>query len=890
MPAPSAPPQGMQGGGNVDPISGPNISAYDAPIAAYDSPPSSPYVGVPPDPPNSLGAKLNRQGTGISLGIPSYMGGGGRRGRDGGGGGGGGAGIGAFGNLYPGYKMPKLFQSGGDVGDDQVYGSTATRWDLGGQPVYTPPQQDLRSRHLPSPDYFIGGGFTTGYQQGGDVRDPIVTDMRTGERQVQRPVRIDMRSGIDPDWYERWRPRTDQEIVAKYGSREPRGYQDGGDVQNRRFPDFDAPYGYVQDITDQAPVGMPTGYAEPQPERPRTGHSLPEIIDLIHRQFGIGEARADEAPPTPQPRVTGYSGGYGGELTEPPRLDTPPRNALEEDQQKRAADAAKPPLSLQSPANPVFSGQATPQTMGPPSGSRMEEELQRQKEQQAAEDPNSWNPLTAARDWYQRARVGAAERELFEGKAGQIGGWSIPGLQSMSDRTKEMLQGDRVNTPEQARKVLDTIANNPRVDHSKMVLDTYNSLNTPEEKAQFMQSIRPYYNQLMGIAQAAYSQAKDPSTSGFNEIGNHFTQMANHLMPNERNMTIQPGGKDGGWLVTVRPEGPNGGDAKSYRLSAAQLHDMVSGPTMQFDLMAKNGLQKNLDTLTGIHQQAAVATDTRTPFAQQAVTAPAVAPTAIPAAGATTGVGTAATEPRLIQHSDPRGIYHPTSMQQAQSDIAVQRAATAANQQAANRIAERAASPAADMIDIRTGRPVGRSAEEQMPTTINPRTGAVDVTRPPPSLGGIPVSAQDPASIAARERFVRGAQAPPSQTEAIRTPEQAARATTAEGNYKLERARLIDQYRGLSPAARQAYGPAPWERPGWHLDENRPLPPSVYAQGPIQQEKPTTWFQQGTNAPRTNIPDDAIRDLINKPDTAKKFDEIFGQGAARRILGDQARY
>lgn len=111
-----------------------------------------------------------------------------------------------------------------------------------------------------------------------------------------------------------------------------------------------------------------------------------------------------------------------------------------------------------------------------------------------------------------------------------------------------------------------------------------------DAQANFVQKMRPGYNNLMstGVAALADNNVVDAM---------RLVSAAHNLLPNERKLDFQLDPKGGGIIATVQPEGPGGGQPMAVRLTAAQFYDFVTGPASQFDVVAKNGIEKNLRTL-----------------------------------------------------------------------------------------------------------------------------------------------------------------------------------------------------------------------------------------------------------------------------------------------------
>ena len=421
----------------------------------------------------------------------------------------------------------------------------------------------------------VASAVRQGYARGGDVRDPMdyVPDAL--------PTREEPRNTYDPyNTIGREEPKVSP-LLAYEEQRS--GYAEGGEVddeEERRRREMEA-----------------TGYA--QPARKEEGSTLGKVMDYIHGMFSVGEAGAAEnpqlpqRPAAPQPDIsaaaprTGYNpGGYGGELTSPPpevRGGSP---------DEVTAKPLPPPLSLQAQAPPSISGQDTPRVAEIPAGSPLGQarSAAAARQKAAGTDPESqpgiarmlWDLPGALGD---KAREADARAAMYEGTAGQqLSGWwegKKRGLQSL-------LYGEHPNTPEEAIRVLEQHPLDPG--HNKMVQDTFNELGKTkgvDAQANFVQKMRPGYNNLMstGVAALADNNVVDAM---------RLVSAAHNLLPNERKLDFQLDPKGGGIIATVQPEGPGGGQPMAVRLTAAQFYDFVTGPASQFDVVAKNGIEKSL--------------------------------------------------------------------------------------------------------------------------------------------------------------------------------------------------------------------------------------------------------------------------------------------------------
>lgn len=84
---------------------------------------------------------------------------------------------------------------------------------------------------------------------------------------------------------------------------------------------------------------------------------------------------------------------------------------------------------------------------------------------------------------------------------------------------------------------------------------------------------------------------------GNSEAAMRFMEKAHDLLPNERKMSIRQG-EGGNFVVTVAPDRAGGGPSSTYNLSPQQFHQLAHGPAMQFDHAADNMIEKNLQILS----------------------------------------------------------------------------------------------------------------------------------------------------------------------------------------------------------------------------------------------------------------------------------------------------
>jgi hypothetical protein len=966
---------GYQGGGGVDnpsdssqrPMAGPGPGGGAMTPGSIDPRTGTVHVGGPPDP--QAKAYMALAATGVE---PDS--------------------LQSLRESYTGSAWPRPYAKGGPVrrvgyqGGGEVYGSTAPAWDFSGrnqqqQQPFQPPRfgADVQpSRFGAEQEMLMASGM--GYAGGGAVVSLASDPERYGGRRLQKEQEdltesekiaqgfelspdVKAAMGLGPSYFSR-----------NYLANTARIANDPFAPERSREPY--SPYFYVNGgpVDDQDPYGMNTGYGQPEAPPPvEEPRPLRHVLDYIHKQFSpISEARADEAPRAPQ--MTGYSGGYGGDLTTSPAA---PRNAREAQGDISNPELGinppdRPPMSLQSPAPPSISGQDTPSLPAAPGAST----LGRMGEQPTY-DPNEGLLQKLGRlpgaiyDKYQRQQ---AEKEQYEGPSdimGAPGRWWRAGERGIED----MIRGDRPMTAEQAvQRVKSTIHEDPRADHDKLVQDTYNNLGKEEngidKQAAFVQAMRDPYNAHLATAQTALANNRiDEALFAF--------QQAHNLLPNSTKLTFAIDPQGGGVLATVQP---HKGDAFTTRLGAAQVHDMITGHASHFDNVAKDGLEMPLRFYSGQRQVTAQDGSKQWVPAGQAATAaagPRDAVTGVPVQRGPGGIPYAGSAPPLPrQPGTPEAAFDP-------SQGGLRRATVDGREIVYD---PRGRGPAQGGLTERERGVVQRqgivegAVRDIQPTSPEDRVAAITGNLPTESITDPrkQFEAQDPRSVAAREQFVEkatipmeeyqrriaaggqptssaiiptvtpegtltGGYRPAPEGTTVTTPETARRQASLPAQHAYERQKLVEDYQQLQRAARetpnapyvttqwatqesgstqrdpktgmithrassssqtphptlvqdpfgaaaeqrramtarealQAYGPAPWERPGWHTDASQPLPPSVYARGPIQTGEGA--------APSAIAPADMNR-LLRNPNAAPQFDATYGQGAARRILGSQ---
>lgn len=746
--------------------------------------------------------------------------------------------------------------------------------------------------------------------------------------------------------------------------------------------------------TDVTSAGGRTGYAEPAPAAAAQPSTFSQVLDYLHNKFGVGSAQAADTPVQPQASpMTGYSGGYGGDLTTTPT--PPPANALEASQRNPPPVGA--PLSLQSDAPPSISGQRDTASVPQAPGSSRLAQVQRD----IAERPASGSPddglLTklasvpgALLERYGDAsRLKDAERELYTGSRWGISDTDRPIMPQIHAGIDKLLRGDRSHTPAEAQQVLKTIQDDPQSPHhNPMVQGTFDTLlktKGPEEAAAFTQSLRDPYNKLGSIAQAAIA-------NGNWQMAAKFIEQQHNLLPNNQKLNITLGGEGGGFLATVRPEGPGGGAAYSVRLPNADALHKLATEGMQFDSVGKNGLEKTLRDLVAPKpagdqplrpiaigepgydksQAAAQRTLLDAQRTQQAdgrggeQLAPRPVGSAAPGTGiAAAPIGTSQLE--NVPRSGPGGTIQtgtpPVTRIARGEGIQYDANGTPFRMQGSGRI------EVAQPSQLDTPAPL---SVRDIQRTVRPGGEPTD------PVAAKSAADRDARTAASRAEFSQKVHGRPDPNAPVATPEQAARAGAAPGNYRQVRDQLLGNWNrlveeakprnvaaavndprrdprtesryaesegstdttsttnptrpnekggggggGSSSSSRQrsssrdpktmvipgaeshympdahaqavererqqkaqaaltAYGPAPYERPGWHTDDTRPLPSSVHATGPLQT---------GKGAAPSDIPNKSVQDLINNPKLAAEFDSKYGVGASRRILGaNQVRY
>jgi hypothetical protein len=605
-----------------------------------------------------------------------------------------------------------------------------------------------------------------------------------------------------------------------------RGYQEGGEVEEetrRRAMEEEAARAAAEQARardiERAPVGMPTGYgggeqaAAPQPR----GHSFSDVLDYLHDSV-FGRAQAAEAPSAPSapsaPPVTGYAGpaatagagGYGGELVSGPPVR--PQSAFDA---ARAAGTIDPqgeplpgrPLSLTSDAPPTISGQpGTPAWPGTPAGSDLGR-IEREIAERPRADPTKMGtferlialPGELATRGYDAVRRQMAENRMFTGASLGPNVGDRPVGAHIQEGIRNLLQGDRPYTPEQATNVLKEIHNDPQADHNPMVQKTFDSLKTLDEKAAFSQTLRDPFNGYLGIGQAALEH-------GRLDVAIKAIEQAHNLLPNNMKLNITQD-KDGSFIATVRPEIGGGGAGQAYSIrmnNAGGLYDLLT-KHMQFDAVGKNGIQNALEQAAKATQPAAPAPGlasgdrllTGTPAAEGARIDERNQRLGYPATGDVdrSGIPYAGgpTDTRISRGLSPSGL--PTAASDARAGgTDVTRREADMRRSGAYRVGDYA--PGMDRAPPASVRPAGGGSEGGDPWALQaPQTSAAPVGRvtaaPIASLGreapaqqpGVAwqpprrPSDQEVQETEARQRFIDRVHGRPSQTAEVLTPDQA---------------------------------------------------------------------------------------------------------------------